>query len=378
MDSKLIEKMLKAKRNKDIVAMEKLYKENSHESLLKFEYARLLRLKGNLDESRKLLLQLLNARIGTHARLELGMIEKECGNIDEACKYFESLLNEQNKDFAMLQLGKIEKENGNIKKAREYFEFLIEKYENKYARLELGKLEREFGNTNEARKHFTKLLKTTSSSYAILELGILEYEQGNVDQARNYFKSLLNEQNRIFALNLLAMLEFLEKNYNTSINYINIILEEIGTYNDKTIIFLLKELNIFFNIDYNKFKYTYSMKQLLNYDEAFAVEHTISRHKNDKSNGAPFNNNIDIKELYRNIKKDLTKENKIYKLTFNDWYLIKMNNVGLNGENYLFVTTIPHSKNIITMFPVKDKKSIIKYLDEDEKEHENKLIKKDK
>jgi hypothetical protein len=48
MDSKLVEKILKAKRNKDIVTMEKLYKENPHESLLKFEYAKLLRLKGNL------------------------------------------------------------------------------------------------------------------------------------------------------------------------------------------------------------------------------------------------------------------------------------------------------------------------------------------
>lgn len=305
MGSKTHEKMKIAKKYKDIVAMEKLYKENPNDNIIKFEYARLLKFKGNKNKSKMLLLELLNT---------------------------------DNWNYATMELGKIEKEQGDIKKAREYFE---------------------------------SLLNTQSKAYAILELGILEKEQGNIEKAREYFETLLNTQDKSYAFIMLVLLEFLEKNYLSVFNYINEALKQNIDVNYNFIIYLSKELNVFFDVDYEKMNYNYSMNQLLDYDEYCAIEHIVDRHvKND------FNKKVDVYKLFNVVKDYLSEENKINKLNFNDLYLLRLDNIGANGENYLLVITLPHSKNIITMYPVEDKMSINKYINEYENNGKKKLIKK--
>ena len=68
--------------------------------------------------------------------------------------------------------------------------------------------------------------------------------------------------------------------------------------------------------------------------------------------------------------------NKIDNLIFNDHYVIKQENIGARGENYLFVVTQPNSKNIITMYPIESKKCINRCLKGDEELGEKVLIKK--
>lgn len=407
MYNKTYEKIQKAKENNDVSAMGKLYRKNQKDLLIKFEYAKLLRLSGNKIESRKLLLEMLNTDNWTYASLELGKFEKEDGNIELARKYFKSLLHTRDKKYAIFEIGKIEKEQGNIELARQYFEQLVKEYKDVYAMMELGilekeqgnikkarqyfemirkldnnnsfaifelgKLEREIGNLKIARKYLESLLNEKNKDYAKLELGMLEKEDGNIEKARKYFESLLNTQNKDYAFKLLILLEFLEKNYILALKYINEALKQNIEINYDLIIFLGRELNVYFDVNYETMKYNYSMNQLLDYDEYCAIEHIVERHiKND------FNKKVDVYKLFNDAKNYLSDENKINKLNFNDLYLLRMDNIGAHNENYLFVVTLPHSKDIITMYPVKDKKSIIKYLDEDEKEHKNKLIKKDK
>jgi len=405
MYNKTYEKIQKAKENNDVSAMGRLYQKNRKDLLIKFEYAKLLRLNGNKIESKKLLLEMLNTDNWTYASLELGKMEKEDGNIEPAKKYFKSLLHTRDKKYAIFQLGKIAKEEGNIELARQYFKQLIKEYNDIYAMMELGILEKEEGNTKlarqyfetiikldnndsfaifqlgilekedgnikQARKHLKSLLNTQDSDYAKIELGILEKEDGNIEKAREYFESLLNTQNKDYAYKLLILLEFLEKNYILALKYINEALKQNIEINYDLIIFLGKELNVYFDVDYETMKYNYSMNQLLNYDENCAIEHIVKRHV---KNG--FNKKVDVYKLFNDVKDYLSDENKLNKLNFNDLYLLRMDNIGAHNENYLLVVTLPHSKDIITMYPVMDKKSIIKYLDKDEKEREKTLFKK--
>ena len=411
-------KFCEAKKAKDLNAMQKLYYSNSDDLVVKFEYAKLLILKGNKELGKKLLISLIGTKNELYAKFELGRLEKEVGNLDAARKYLKSLIGTKNEECAKLELGKLEADVGNVDQAREYFESLLKtkkwiyaKFElgrleasignldqarkcfkqlvdsngDYYSKLELGKLEATAGNINKARKYFESLIGTKSeilaktelgelelrvgnidaareyfesligtqnATYAILGLGKLEASVGNIDKARKYFESLLGEQNATYAYRELILLEYKFKNYIRTLVLIKQAISNNIDVDNSILISIFKEFNVFFKkVNYYNMKYSYSITQLLDYDEYLAIEHIVERHtnSNEKNN---FSKNIDIYKLFNDVDKLLTEEYKFNKLNFNDWYIIPYDNIGSEGENFLKVVTLPHNKNIITMYPV--------------------------
>ena len=104
MNDRTYQKFIEAKNNKDLNTMEELYYSNSNDKVIKFEYAKLLILKGKKDLGKKLLLELLETKSETYAKLELGRLEASIGNIEQARMYFESLLKTKSKIPALREL----------------------------------------------------------------------------------------------------------------------------------------------------------------------------------------------------------------------------------------------------------------------------------
>ena len=246
MDNITYNEFQKAKKNKDLISMQKIYQLNENDLIIKFEYAKLLILKGYKREGSELL---------------------------------QSLIGTKNEKYAMLELGRLEASVGNVEKARKCFETLLDSQSNIYAMLELGRLEASVGNVEKARKCFETLLHTPNKFYAMLELGRLEASAGNAEKARKCFETLVKTRNDAYAMSELILLEYKEKNYLQSFELINKALKEKFDISSYIIIAICMELNIFFSqIDFKKLNYPYSVNQLINYDDGMAIDHIVKRH----------------------------------------------------------------------------------------------------
>jgi len=352
MDNITYNEFQKAKKDKDLIGMQKIYRLNKNDLIIIFEYAKLLILNGYKREGRELLQSLIGTKNEKYAMLELGRLEASVGNAEKARKCFETLVKTRNDAYAMLELGRLEASVGNVEKARKCFETLLNTPNKFYAMLELGRLEASVGNVEKARKCFETLLNTPNKFYAKLEQGRLEASVGNVEKARKCFETLVKNRNDAFAMSELVLLEYKEKNYLQSFELINKALKEKFDISSYIIIAICMELNIFFSqIDFKKLNYPYSVKQLINYDYDMAIDHIIKRHASINGKSV-FNKQIDVNDLFDNVKDKLIDQNKINLLNFNDVYVIPYENIGQNGENYLMVITLPHTKNVLSMYPV--------------------------
>lgn len=396
MKSEIYQKFIVAKKNKDLKAMKKLYFENYTDTQIKFEYAKLLIINNQKAKAKLLLLELIGTKSEEYAILELGKLEKQSGNKEEARKYFEKLMNSKIKEYAILELAKLEKEEGNVNKARNGFISLLNTKSRTYAMLELGILEKEECNLAQSKKYFEELLNTPSKAYATLELGKLEKQLGNLEKARKYFKELLNEKNKTHAMlelavlerqlgntdlarkylleiikleddsrtvDLLISLEIKEKNYASAAKYINYALKKGMKVNFNLILHISKELNIFFDINYKRMKYTYFTEQILNYDEFMAMDYIYDEHitRNDE---LKIFERIGTINLFRDVKTKLTDQFKINDLGSNDVYVIPINQIMEGADGFLLIATLPNTKNIITMYPITSRKKINLYLKE--------------
>ncbi len=349
-------KRIVALKNQDIDSMRQLQKSSPNNLSLKFEFAKLLLSKGeeHYEEASNLLCELLETKNKRYAMLELGKLEIKKGNLKEAKDYFELLLSKWEDAYARLELGKIEYDLKNFEKAKYHFEQVLKEKNDPLVLFQLARTEKKLDNISKARIHFDAVSKTVLDANikpsALLELGKLEAEEGNLDKARKIFKDLAN-QNVPYANKALIMLEYRNGNYLEAIKLINEELKNGETVDEKIILALSKELNIFFDIDYNEIPLTYLNKQILDYDEYTALSHIIDRHVNGV-NSFNFNKKLDIYELFYETKSMLARENKIKNLVFNDVYVIPYQSIGEVGEEYLRVVTLPDSKNIITMYPM--------------------------
>lgn len=320
----------KAVKNSDINMVKALYNGSPNNSRVKFEYARLLIKEGNITVAKNLLIELLDSKNKNYALLELGILSLMEKDSIQAKEYFNELLTSDNKRdicCALLELGRLESFYGNRDKAREYFYQIMAIKENEYyAMMELSRLEAEDGNIKEAKEILKQLIKQ------------------NENKASSYAKSLY------------GIILFNNHEYNELIKMINKEGKDITTI--PVLIYLSIKHNIFLDVAYENLYYGYTVSQLLNYDEYISVEHIIDRHTKD------FNHNIDIYKLFNDIKEELTLENKINKLNFNDIYSIYYPNIGNNGENNLRVITLPNTKNILTMYPIQGKYDML--IDEEE------------
>ena len=314
-----------------------------YDYISKFELAKLL-IKDNQtkEEGREILIELLNTQSKTYAMLELGRLEASEGNNKEARKYFLELLNTPNKTYAMLELGRLEASEGNNKEARKYFQQLLNAQNKTYAMLELGRLEASEGNNKEARKYFLKLLNTPSKNYAMLELLFLAITENNLLEAKKILDKI--------PLKNLYYSKYME--IKIFLNY------KLG---------LIKESNIEFN--------DYLVKQIFNYNIDLALEH-VKKHLDENNNKrlhTIFDNNVNLRELFYEVQEKISEVNPI-RYCFVEKYIVCCNEdiSTINGERtrYVQVITLPHSKNIITIYPINvinkqldNKKQLIKKYD---------------
>ena len=118
----------------------------------------------------------------------------------------------------------------------------------------------------------------------------------------------------------------------------------------------------------------YLTRQIVNYDKDLALEH-IKGHtiENDTSEKNCFKPSIDIKELYEELQPQLN-EDSLVDYDICDTYIIPKDKVGSIGDkdvDYVAVTTITGTKDIITMFPVASKNYNSKKVYDDDNNEED-------
>lgn len=278
---------------------------------------------------------------------QLAKKQKDLSKMKRLCN------NNPNEPIIKFEYAKLLVLNGDFKRARKTFRELLNTSNRNYALFELGKMEKKLGNLEKSRVYFTNLLGTYNEEYALLELGNFDYEAGNLEKSRETFEKLLGSRVENYALFELALLEMKEVNDAQMFKYLNKLWQDKSIdVNYDLLLYLSKKLNIFFDFDYSEIKYTYTLEQFLDYDEYCAIEHILERHSEE------FSADVDIYKLFIDVSEDLVEENKVKKLSFNDIYLIKKDNIGADGENNLFVVTLPNTKDIITMYPLYNERCI--------------------
>jgi len=131
-----------------------------------------------------------------------------------------------------------------------------------------------------------------------------------------------------------------------AIKYVNLALKNNIELTTSVVLYLTMNLGIYIQ-DKSNCIHTYQNYQFLDYDEYVAIEHIISTHKSD------FSKRIDIHLLFNLINKYLVDEYKTPKLSLGDIYVVPFSNCGRKGENFIKVITIPNTKMILSMFPVR-------------------------
>lgn len=129
------------------------------------------------------------------------------------------------------------------------------------------------------------------------------------------------------------------------------------------ILYLEKKLNVSFEIDIPN--YTYTMEQVLQYDEKKVLEH-ISKHI-DQEESCVFFDNFPLENYYFYFRNILPLENypRLYSGIFHNQYIFKYENCGhVDGKNvnYILVITLQNSNDIITIYPF-DNKENFPYID---------------
>lgn len=414
--NKFINRLLRtAKKEKDLKTIESIYNGNKNDSIIKFEYAKMLIYYGRYEEARILLLELLNTWNADYAMLELGKAEQAINNIPKAREYYEalakkkdpagifklakleidqnnpkrakelltSLLNNDKSGICKIALGNIAENEGDISKAREYYTKTINMNKTPFGKIALGKLERNIGNFDEARKFlknayevdhylsgkyelgrlefvlgnvteskkiFNEIIKDHNDPQAYIELGKIEASLGNYEKAKEYFLSLKDTPTERFGYYSLLTMCIKEKKYNESFNYLKEALQNKIWINSDIIVDISLNLNIFLDVDYQKYPYIYSIDLLIDYDPYLAIDHIINRHVS--SNSTDFAKEVDVYKIFNEIKSNLNESTKINILSYTDVYVVPYENAGTYGQNYIKVITLPNTKNIVTMFPV--------------------------
>jgi len=403
MDSNSYELFIEAKKEKDVEAMKEVYLINPYDSRISYEYAILLIDNENLDEAEKLLLNLV--KTGTEkdknmSLMQLGRLEIKRNNLEKAKIYFINLLCSKNKKdnlMASFYLGKIAELEGDYDEAEECFNEVIENdnltdKEKSFSKLELGRVKVLKHEYESAREIFTNsvLYGNDQEKYnALFELSKLSTIEEKYDKTLEELKELLtsnNPKDKSCAYHSMGKIYGFLGQYDEAEKCFNI-LKEIGSYLDRTYayrylvileikrnnlekalehliearrnkvkvafkdkFYVCKNLNVFFKNNHLVLPtYSYVEEQILDYDPYLAMEVIID----NKKENAKFNSDVDIVRLFNEIKSYLVEDYKRNDLVTNDRYIIPYYNVGLNGENYLFVETIANSKDILNMYPVK-------------------------
>ena len=209
-----------------------------------------------------------------------------------------------------------------------------------------------------------------SDSYYFLSK--IAYKQQDYELYEKYLKELYEHDHSDSSIMMLANY-YLRVDKDKSIEYLNKLSSRYKKLNDGPV----RQLKCLLNLPLNDEDYEfYSIEQMINFSFEKAIEH-INYHK---LNGTVyFNDNIDVKELYKDVQKEISIKNPSF-IDVLDHYILKRENIGSGkkGEyDYMEVVVIPFTNNIITMFPVaSDNIFAMNYYKKKEKNKELKLNRK--
>lgn len=205
-----------------------------------------------------------------------------------------------------------------------------------------------------------------STIEALFKIGYWYRTKGLYKEAMFYLKPLLNTRYKNYVLLEFAKIYIRKKQYYKcydcmmQLRKLSPGIMDDGGY-DSFIYFLASKLNINLDVNYNTLRYR--NKMLYKYDKEMAIEH-IKNHLNPEITGEPilkgevyFNKDINIRTLYDEIYSFL--ENDLLDKSLYSG-VIRLNyiyypNIGDNRNgrmDYLAVSSVVETNNIVTLFPV--------------------------
>lgn len=222
----------------------------------------------------------------------------------------------------------------------------------------LGKIELYMGNIKEAKYQLSKIdnIYIRNTSFTVLARVYLAEKE--YDKAKELLNKAYNYSNNPYALINLINMDLHERKYEEAYEKLlklkqNLIFnKDCKYYYDAISVFLNSKLDKKINV---KQSVGYHERQLEEYDKVCALTHIFRHVYQDiynKNIHTVFANNIDVEYLFNNVPNMLNEDNYFYTNIFDEYYL-NIDNVGLNGENYLTVGCIPGTKDIVSMYPIK-------------------------
>lgn len=232
----------------------------------------------------------------------------------------------------------------------------------KCAYLLLAKCQHKLGEYNKTIQNYQEA--TTSKEYetrtgAYFGLGNFYFQKGDFTLALDYLrKSQEGDLKPAYdTLIILAAIYFKTEKYTETLKCIDLLKEHYPEVALKSgispvEILIRKKLNI--PIQDRDSYLTYGEKQAVEYSTKDALSHIKQRHGNKSGIASNFASNINITELFDEIKLQMTEETKVNENPM-DIYEIDYKEVGYdqNGNlvNRIKVIALPNTLNILTMYP---------------------------
>lgn len=284
-----------------------------------------------------------------YAKLEFAKIDAKIKNYDRAKKLFNELLNSNEfKNYAILELSKIEIELKNFDLAKKYLSNLFKTEFENAAVLLLGDIENINGNLEESAKIYRSIIKKDSRMLARYKLAKVDLELGHYIEAEKYLRELIYSSYRNEAIIDLIQLAIKDDDVDSLANYVILAIINKVPLDNKFAIYIYNSLGVIYKYIKSS-DMTYHNYQLLDYDEYAAYEYINGK------NSKEFNENIDIARLFNLLQDKLNYETIVEAYQFDDIYDVPYENIGSKGENTLRVYTIPNTKKILTMHPLRKK-----------------------
>lgn len=225
--------------------------------------------------------------------------------------------------------------------------------------LTLGHAQAELEMYDEALESYRLALKTTNGKdirrATNFSRAALYFALGDFVSAEVAIKSCISEEDTISdkSINLLMNIYFKQEKYQEAEKFLRTV--KISNpkinYDEGIDVIIAQKLGKALPPQKST---KHHISQLRNYDKEDALEHIRSHHEYQEDKTGTFAKNINIDELFEEVKLLMSEDAMIY-TDILDTYEIVYPNVGFDTENnpvdILRIVTVPDTKNIITMYP---------------------------
>lgn len=352
------------------VAIELLKSLSDQNLQTKLELVRALSLDWQLKEASDIL-KSLNPTTQEELNLvslEKGKIAKRQNDIVGAKYHLNNVIASEIEDEiyarALHELAEIEYAEGNYADAKEKCQKMIEmEYDfDKCAHLLLGKCQQKLGIYNKALENFREATKSKEFATRIdgyFFLGRIHFLKGDFDLAIDCLKKSqeCDLKPAYDTLIFLATIYFRKSQFQKLTECISALKEH---YPDVALKSGISPVEILIAKEQGKqlqpreTYQTYGEKQAVEYRKEEAIEHIRTRHANGNGTMSNFSSQINIEELFEDIKIQLTQETRANENPM-DIYEIDYPNAGYDQNNNFVhkikVVVLPGTLNILTMYP---------------------------